>query len=156
MDIIVAGQRIVTEAEYLEVAFGPLDVEPIDIQAELMAGGLVATTALADFLDEVTVESEVDAEDARYYRQLLRRMPRTLRTPNRRAVEQLVAEDDALGYEHDDLLADWTGADFDSYEVLAQLGATDPAASVAEARPARPTASVLPFVGRTVAPREAA
>ncbi|MBD2830733.1 hypothetical protein ID875_32720 [Streptomyces globisporus] len=48
-----------------------------------------------------------------------------------------MAADDALGFETDDITADWTAADFDSYEVLASLGTADPAAAVARARAPR-------------------
>ncbi|MGX1841175.1 hypothetical protein [Streptomyces diastaticus] len=140
MNIIVAGQRIVTGSEFLEAALGfNTEVEPLDLAQEFTAGGLASRDALDSFLTDFQVETDTDREDAAYYKSLLRRMPRELRTrktapvPAAVVAAELVAADDALGYEADDITADWTAADFDSYEVLATLGTTDPAAAVARA-----------------------
>jgi hypothetical protein len=144
MDIIVAGQRIVTGSEFLEAAFGfNTEVEPLDLAEEFTAGGLASRDALDSFLADLQVETDTDREDAAYYKSLLRRMPRELRarktaaSPAAVVAAELVAADDALGFEADDITADWTAADFDSYEVLATLGTTDPAAAVARARAPR-------------------
>ncbi|WP_370424398.1 hypothetical protein AB8O64_37185 (plasmid) [Streptomyces sp. QH1-20] len=142
MNIIVAGQRIVTGSEFLEVAVGfDIEVEPLDLAEEFTAGGLASRDALDSFLADFQVETDTDREDAAYYKSLLRRMPRELRSrktaPAAVVAAELVAADDALGYEADDITADWTAADFDSYEVLATLGTTDPAAAVARARAPR-------------------
>ncbi|MGW0955374.1 hypothetical protein [Streptomyces sp. NPDC002545] len=146
MNIIVAGQRIVTDSEFLEVAvgFGPEVVEPLDLAEEFTAGGLFSRDALDSFLADFEVETDTDREDAAYYKSLLRRMPRELRarktTPAAPAAviaAELEAADDALGYEADDITADWTAADFDSYEVLGTVGTADPAATVARARQPR-------------------
>ena len=145
MNIIVAGQRIVTGSEFLEAALGfnTAEVEPLDLAEEFTAGGLASRDALDSFLADLQVETDTDREDAAYYKSLLRRMPRELRTrktapaPAAVVAAELVAADDALGFEADDITADWTAADFDSYEVLATLGTTDPAAAVARARAPR-------------------
>lgn len=138
MNIIVAGQRIVTNSEFLEVAAGfGSEAEPLDLAEEFTAGGLASRDALNSFLADFQVENDVDREDAAYYKSLLRRMPRELRTRKTSVpvvVAELEAADDALGYEADDITDDWTAADFDSYEVLAALGAPAPAAAVARAR----------------------
>ncbi|MEV7595477.1 hypothetical protein AB0O42_34960 [Streptomyces sp. NPDC089922] len=88
MDIIVAGQRIVTNSEFLEVAvgFGPA-VEPLDLAEEFTAGGLFSRDALEGFLAEFEVETDTDREDAEYYAELLRRMPTPLR---RRSVRRSI------------------------------------------------------------------
>ncbi|MCX4792647.1 hypothetical protein OG369_43510 [Streptomyces sp. NBC_01221] len=142
MNIIVAGQRIVTDSEFLEVAVGfNTEVEPLDLAEEFTAGGLSSRDALNSFLADFQVETDTDREDAEYYRALLRRMPRELRCRTAAAPAVLAAEletaDEALGYEGDDITADWTSADYDSYEVFALLGATDPMTSVARARAPR-------------------
>ncbi|MFL4497475.1 hypothetical protein ACJ6WD_40495 [Streptomyces sp. VTCC 41912] len=130
MSTIVNGQRIVTPAEFLEVAggFDFADVEPLDLATEFTAGGLMSRDAMTSFLDGFQVETDADREDARYYRRLLRRMPRELRRrkPMTPAPVAPAAE-----------VADWTGADFDSYEVLASVGAVDPAGAVSRARQPR-------------------
>jgi hypothetical protein len=141
MNIIVAGQRIVTKSEFFEVASGFSDtVEPLDIEDDFTAGGLASRDALESFLNDFEVETDTDREDATYYRSLLRRMPKELRT-GKNTVPAVVAEledaDEALGYESDDITAEWTAADFDSYEVLATLGTPNPAAAVARAREPR-------------------
>lgn len=141
MNIIVAGQRIVTNSEFLEVAAGfGSETEPLDLAKEFTAGGLASRDALDSFLSDFRVENDTDLENAAYYQSLLRRMPRELcaRTaPAAVVAAELAAADDALGYEADDITADWTAADFDSYEVLAALGTTDPAAAAARARAPR-------------------
>nr|WP_011265222.1 hypothetical protein [Streptomyces sp. F11]AAX51327.1 unknown [Streptomyces sp. F11] len=145
MNIIVAGQRIVTKSEFFEAANGFDLVEPLDIENDFTAGGLASRDALDSFLADLKVENDTDREDAAYYKSLLRRMPRELRTGKTAvpaptavvAVAELMAADDALGYEADDITADWTAADFDSYEVLATVGSSDPAAAVARARSPR-------------------
>ncbi|UJV47340.1 hypothetical protein [Streptomyces sp. AMCC400023] len=143
MRTIVNGQSIVTAAEFIEVAAG-FETEPLDLTEEFTAGGLASRDALTSFLADLQVETDTDREDAAYYKSLLRRMPRELRTgktavpaPAAVVVAELVAADDALGYEADDITADWTAADFDSYEVLATTGSSDPAAAVARARAPR-------------------
>ncbi|WP_030965643.1 hypothetical protein [Streptomyces sp. NRRL S-378] len=147
MNIIVAGQRIVTQAEYIEAAIG-FDIEPLDVEHDLMAGGLAARDALQSFLADFRVETDTDREDAAYYASLLRRMPRELRSRKPAVVAaELEAADNALGFEDDtDTYADWTAADFDSYEVLAELGTPNPAAAVARAREPRATRPVLHLV----------
>lgn len=146
MNIIVAGQRIVTGSEFLEAALGfnTAEVEPLDLAEEFTAGGLASRDALDSFLTDFQVETDTDREDAAYYKSLLRRMPRELRArkttpaaPAAVVAAELVAADEALGFEADDITADWTAADFDSYEVLATLGTTDPAGAVARARAPR-------------------
>ncbi|MGW2748942.1 hypothetical protein [Streptomyces sp. NPDC001450] len=141
MNIIVAGQRIVTGSEFLEVAAGFCsETEPLDLTEEFIAGGLASRDALDSFLADFRVENDTDREDAAYYQSLLRRMPRELRTHKTTApavsdvVAELEAADDALDYEADDITADWTAADFDSYEVLVTAGSPEPAAAVARAR----------------------
>ncbi|MEV6535951.1 hypothetical protein AB0M86_41360 [Streptomyces sp. NPDC051639] len=138
MNIIVAGQRIVTGSEFLEAATGfGHEVEPLNIENDFTAGGLASRDALTSFLADLQVETDTDREDAAYYKSLLRRMPRELRTRKTAlaaVVAELEAADEALGYETDDITADWTAADFDSYEVLATLGTSNPAAAVARAR----------------------
>lgn len=87
MNIIVAGQRIVTDSEFLEVAvgFGP-DVEPLDLAEEFTAGGLFSRDALDSFLADFQVETDTDREDAEYYAELLRRMPTPLRRRTARRI----------------------------------------------------------------------
>ncbi|MET9366077.1 hypothetical protein ABZX93_34975 [Streptomyces sp. NPDC006632] len=141
MNIIVAGQRIVTGSEFCEVASGFDMVEPLAPEdLDFTPGGLASRDALTSFMDDFKVENDTDREDAAYYRTLLRRMPRELRrkkaAPAVTAVE-LETADNALGFEDDDFTADWTAADFDSYEVLASLGRQDPAADVCRAREPR-------------------
>ncbi|MFH9203205.1 hypothetical protein ACH4KT_38095 [Streptomyces anulatus] len=140
MRTIVNGQRIVTAAEFIEAANG-FPPEPLELELDFVAGGLASRDALASFMDDFEVETDTDREDAAYYRTLLRRMPRELRRRTAAAPVVLAAEletaDDALGFEDDDSTADWTAADYDSYEVLALLGATDPMATVTRARAPR-------------------
>ncbi|WP_405682872.1 hypothetical protein [Streptomyces sp. NBC_01238] len=142
MNIIVAGQRIVTNSEFFEVANGFDTVEPLELEElDFTAGGLASRDALMSFMDDFKVETDTDREDATYYRSLLRRMPRELRRRTAAAPAVLAAEletaDDALGFEDDDFTADWTAADFDSYEVLASVGRPNPAAAVSRARQPR-------------------
>lgn len=150
MNIIVAGQRIVTQAEYVEAAIG-FDIEPLDVEHDLMAGGLASRDALTSFLADFRVENDTDREDAVYYAGLLRRMPRELRSHKTAQVAavavELEAADDVLGFEDDtDLYTEWTGADFDSYEVLVALGTPNPAVAVTAARAPRPARPVLTLV----------
>ncbi|MFD6891949.1 hypothetical protein [Streptomyces sp. NPDC059957] len=151
MNIIVAGQRIVTQAEYFEAAIG-FDVEPLDVEHDLMAGGLASRDALASFLADFRVETDTDREDAAYYAGLLRRMPRELRTRKPAvSVAAVAAElelaDDVLGFEDEtDTYAEWTGADFDSYEILTEVGTPDAAEAVTAARAPRPVRPVLTLV----------
>lgn len=128
MRTIVNGQRIVTAAEFFEA-------EPLDLSADLTEGGLTARAALDDFLADFKVESEIDAQDLAFYQGLKRRMPRELRSRETQLVTK--AADDVLGCGDQDITAEWTSADFDSYEVLAMLGTADPAAAVARARESR-------------------
>lgn len=139
MNIIAAGQRIVTKSAFFEVANGFDMVEPLDIENDFTAGGLASRDALESFLNDFEVETDTDREDATYYRNLLRRMPKELRSRKGSApvVAELETADDVLGYEDDDITADWTAADFDSYEVLATLGRPNPVATVARAREPR-------------------
>ncbi|WP_098899394.1 hypothetical protein [Streptomyces sp. st77] len=140
MRTIVNGQRIVTAAEFIEAANG-FSPEPLELELDFTAGGLASRDALMSFMDDFQVETDTDREDAAYYQALLRRMPRELRRRKAAAPVVLAAEletaDDALGFEGDDFTADWTAADYDSYEVLALLGATDPMATVTRARAPR-------------------
>lgn len=46
--------------------------------------------------------------------------------------------------------ADWTGADFDSYQVLAEIGVANPAAAVSRARAARPARRAVRTALRSV------
>lgn len=141
MHTIVNGQRIVTEVEFIEAAKGfspePLELDDLDFTA----GGLASRDALTSFLADFKVENDTDREDAAYYRALLRRMPRELRRRTAAAPAVLAVEletaDDALGFEDDDFTADWTAADYDSYEVLASVGRPNPAAAVTRAREPR-------------------
>ncbi|MFJ3533795.1 hypothetical protein [Streptomyces sp. NPDC090132] len=140
MRTIVNGQRIVTAAEFIEAANG-FSPEPLELELDFTAGGLASRDALTSFMDDFKVENDTDREDATYYRALLRRMPRELRRRTAAAPAVLAAEletaDDALGFEDDDFTADWTAADFDSYEVLASVGRPNPAAAVTRARQPR-------------------
>ncbi|MFE6479668.1 hypothetical protein [Streptomyces rochei] len=88
MNIIVAGQRIVTDSEFLEVAvgFGAPEVEPLDLAEEFTAGGLASRDALDSFLADFQVETDTDREDAEYYAELLRRMPTPLRRRTARRI----------------------------------------------------------------------
>jgi len=133
MNIIGTGQSIVT-------GFGA-EVEPLDLIEEFTAGGLASRDALDSFLADFRVENDTDREDLAYYKNLLRRMPRelgarksTVSAPVAVVVAELESADDTSGYEADDVMADWTAADFESYQVLAELGTTDPVAAVIRAR----------------------
>ncbi|MEU9349171.1 hypothetical protein AB0D74_49040 [Streptomyces sp. NPDC048278] len=142
MNIIVAGQRIVTQGEFIEVANGFDMVEPLalDIEHEFTAGGLASRDAMESFLADFEIETDTDHEDAAYYRSLLRRMPKELRTGKSSTpaiVAELEAADETVGYEDDEPTADWTAADYDSYEVLALVGRPDPVAVVSRARAPR-------------------
>ncbi|WP_030390488.1 hypothetical protein [Streptomyces sp. NRRL S-241] len=159
MNIIVAGQRIVTQAEYFEAAIG-FDVEPLDVEHDLVAGGLASRDALESFLADCRVENDTDREDAAYYAGLLRRMPRELRSrkpvPAALVAAELEVVDNDLGFEDDevDIYAEWTAADYDSYEVLAGMGRPDPVAAVTRARAprtARPALRLVPTIAMEVA-----
>ncbi|MEV0693020.1 hypothetical protein [Streptomyces sp. NPDC050388] len=87
MNIIVAGQHIVTDSEFLEVAVGfGSEVEPLDLAEEFTAGGLSSRDALDSFLADFQVETDTDREDAEYYAELLRRMPTPLRRRTARRI----------------------------------------------------------------------
>src|SRR5436190_7567838 len=58
MNIIVAGQSIVTGSEFLEVAAGfGADVELLNLDEEFTAGGLASRDALESFLADFQVET---------------------------------------------------------------------------------------------------
>ncbi|OUD03021.1 hypothetical protein [Streptomyces swartbergensis] len=87
MNIIVAGQRIVTAAEFAEVSMGfDLELEPVTFDT---AAG---QDALADIVAELEREADtdVDAEDLAHYRSLLGsrivRLPRRATTHFERGV----------------------------------------------------------------------
>jgi hypothetical protein len=68
MNIIVAGQRIVTEAEFVEVAMGvDLDLEPVEF--DTVAGQDALRGIVADLEREAA--GTVDVEDLAHYRSLL-------------------------------------------------------------------------------------
>jgi len=68
MNIIVAGQRIVTDREFIEAALGvDLDLEPVEFGTE--AGQDALRGIVAEL--EHHAENSVDAEDLAYYRSLL-------------------------------------------------------------------------------------
>ncbi|MFI1294346.1 hypothetical protein ACH4VM_39260 [Streptomyces sp. NPDC020792] len=66
MNIIVAGQRIVTESELVEAAMG-FDLDPVEFDTE--AGQDALRGIVADLARETA--TDVDAEDLAYYRSLL-------------------------------------------------------------------------------------
>lgn len=74
MNTIVAGQRIVTVAEFVEVALGfDFDLgDPIDVDEVGFRPGLDDLKDLAEFVEDVTdpSNSQVDAENALHYREL--------------------------------------------------------------------------------------
>ncbi|MFD7980852.1 hypothetical protein [Streptomyces sp. NPDC059071] len=69
MNVIVAGQRIVTEAEMVEAALG-FEVDPVEAPEFDSAAGQDALRDIVGVL-EVEADTEVDAEDVAYYRGLL-------------------------------------------------------------------------------------
>ncbi|MFB7619288.1 hypothetical protein [Kitasatospora sp. NPDC056181] len=80
MDIIVAGQRVVSAFDFIEAAgFEPAPAFEPNTSEDLAA----CRDALADFLDDLVAaadaDNEVDQLDIAHYRQLLRRMPTPLR-----------------------------------------------------------------------------
>ncbi|GGY53853.1 hypothetical protein GCM10010363_38780 [Streptomyces omiyaensis] len=84
MNVIVAGQRIVTRAELIEAALG-FDADPTEA---LEFDSAVGQDALRDIVAVLEAESEadtdVDAEDLAYYRSLLG--ARVLAFPRRSAL----------------------------------------------------------------------
>lgn len=66
MNVIVAGQRIVTEAELAEAALG-FELEPVEFDS------VAGQDALRDIVSVLEREAatDVDAEDVAYYRSLL-------------------------------------------------------------------------------------
>ncbi|MET8704303.1 hypothetical protein ABZW10_36440 [Kitasatospora sp. NPDC004723] len=82
MEIIVAGQRVVTALDLIEAAgLSPATAfEPENTEAVLAA----RYDAMSDFLDDLVDTADADDEDAQldiaHYRQLLRRMPAPFRT----------------------------------------------------------------------------
>lgn len=73
MNTIVAGQRIVTAAEFVEVAVGfDFDLGDPAETDERFAPGLEDLRDLAEFVEDVTdpSRSALDAEDALYFRSL--------------------------------------------------------------------------------------
>jgi hypothetical protein len=69
MNVIVAGQRIVTQAEFVEAALG-YDLDPVEpVGFDSAAGQDALRDLLADL--EQRVENDVDVEDATHYRRLL-------------------------------------------------------------------------------------
>lgn len=73
MDIIVAGQRIVTVAEFVEAAIGfDFDLgDPVETD-DRFAPGLEDLRDLAEFVEDVTdpAGSALDAENALHFREL--------------------------------------------------------------------------------------
>ncbi|WP_432116062.1 hypothetical protein [Streptomyces sp. S1] len=67
MNVIVAGQRIVTRAELIEAALG-FDTDPTETLEFNSAAG---QDALRDIVAVLEAEADVDAEDLAYYRSLL-------------------------------------------------------------------------------------
>ncbi|MEV7671566.1 hypothetical protein [Streptomyces sp. NPDC088752] len=69
MNVIVAGQRIVTRAELIEAALG-LDADPVEVLEFDSAAG---QDALRDIVAVLVAEAatDVDTEDLAYYRSLL-------------------------------------------------------------------------------------
>ncbi len=78
MDIIVAGQRVVSAFDFIEAAgFEPAPAfEPITTE-----DAAACRDALAGLIDDLVADAatEDDHLDISYYRQLLRRMPTPLR-----------------------------------------------------------------------------
>ncbi|MEV7670216.1 hypothetical protein [Streptomyces sp. NPDC088752] len=69
MNVIVAGQRIVTRAELIEAALG-FDADPAEVLEFDSAAGQDALRGIVSIL-EVEAAGEVDAEDLAHYRNLL-------------------------------------------------------------------------------------
>ncbi|MFJ2098377.1 hypothetical protein ACIOHR_14405 [Streptomyces anulatus] len=69
MNVIVAGQRIVTRAELIEAAIG-FDTDPAETPEFDSAAGQDALRDIVAVL-ETEAETELDAENIAYYRSLL-------------------------------------------------------------------------------------
>lgn len=82
MNVIVAGQRIVTRTELIEAALG-FDNDPVEPMEFDSAAGQDALRDIVGTL-EVEAATEVDAEDVEYYRGLLG--ARVLAFPRRSAL----------------------------------------------------------------------
>ncbi|MFH8575732.1 hypothetical protein [Streptomyces zaomyceticus] len=82
MNVIVAGQRIVTQAELIEAALG-FDADPAEVLEFDSAAGQDALRDVVAVL-EAEAASEVDAEDIAHYRSLLG--ARVLSFPRRSAL----------------------------------------------------------------------
>ncbi|MFI8256952.1 hypothetical protein [Streptomyces filamentosus] len=82
MNVIVAGQRIVTRAELIEAALG-FDTDPAETLEFDSAAGQDALRDIVAVL-ETEAATDVDAEDLAYYRSLLG--ARVLAFPRRSAL----------------------------------------------------------------------
>lgn len=82
MNVIVAGQRIVTRAELIEAALG-FDADPIETLEFDSAAGQDALRDIVAVL-ETEAATDLDAEDLAYYRSLLG--ARVLAFPRRSAL----------------------------------------------------------------------
>nr|WP_011324926.1 hypothetical protein [Streptomyces venezuelae]CAJ32325.1 SpdB3 protein [Streptomyces venezuelae] len=82
MNVIVAGQRIVTRAELIEAALG-FDADPVEPLEFDSAAGQDALRDIVGVLETEAV-TDVDAEDIEYYRGLLG--ARVLTFPRRSAL----------------------------------------------------------------------
>ncbi|MFF9339728.1 hypothetical protein ACF1CG_08205 [Streptomyces sp. NPDC014773] len=82
MNVIVAGQRIVTRAELIEAALG-FDTDPAEALEFDSAAGQEALRDIVAVL-EAEADTDVDAEDLAYYRSLLG--ARVLAFPRRSAL----------------------------------------------------------------------
>ncbi|MCX2179939.1 hypothetical protein KV205_05255 [Streptomyces sp. SKN60] len=82
MNVIVAGQRIVTRAELIEAALG-FTADPAEAPEFDSAAGQDALRDIVDVL-EAEAATDVDAEDLMYYRSLLG--ARVLAFPRRSAL----------------------------------------------------------------------
>ncbi|MFI8398723.1 hypothetical protein ACIGG5_00535 [Streptomyces sp. NPDC085463] len=82
MNVIVAGQRIVTRAELIEAALG-FDADPAEALEFDSAAGQDALRDIVAVL-ETEADTDVDAEDLAYYRSLLG--ARVLAFPRRSAL----------------------------------------------------------------------
>ncbi|MCX5226286.1 hypothetical protein [Streptomyces sp. NBC_00233] len=82
MNVIVAGQRIVTQAELIQAALG-FDTEPVDPLEFDSAAGQDALRDIVAVL-EAEAATEADAEDVAHYRGLLG--ARVLAFPGRSAL----------------------------------------------------------------------
>ncbi|MYU25395.1 hypothetical protein [Streptomyces sp. SID8352] len=82
MNVIVAGQRIVTRAELIEAALG-FDSDPAETLEFDSAAGQDALRDIVAVL-ETEADTDIDAEDLAYYRSLLG--ARVLAFPRRSAL----------------------------------------------------------------------